>query len=82
MSDFTLSYTSHIGIRWIIDEEVIPKNESFFFQHAKHFASNHFLYGPIQDGRKDYKLYNKIEVGVNEREPRSVAAVNLHPCSA
>lgn len=79
MNDLTLSYTSHIGIRWIVEEEVIPKNESTFFQHAKHFASDHFFHSHVKNRRKDCKLSNEIEAHIIERKPRSVDAMNLYP---
>ena len=78
MSDLTLWYASHIGVRRIVEEKVIPKNQAAFLQHTKHFASDHFFHRHIRDGRKNGKLKDEIKIGVTEREPRGVAMVNLH----
>jgi hypothetical protein len=39
LSDLILSYTSNIGVPWIVDVDVIPKNQATFFKNTNHFAS-------------------------------------------
>jgi hypothetical protein len=82
VTDLTLSYTTDIGIPGIVEGEIIPKDQTVLFDHAKHFASEHFFHPHIENRRKDRKLKDKIEAGVTERELRSIAAVNLHSLRA
>jgi hypothetical protein len=34
MSDLMLSFTSDIGVPWIVDIDVIPKNQAAFLQNS------------------------------------------------